>query len=117
MTLTYLRTSEVRSETASAVWKNGYMMTEFITTKQPDTPVPPTAGAYVVSANGKNVNLRTAPTTSSKIIKSFKVGTRLTVVTRGKDWCFILINGYYGYMMRQFIYDSDASATPTDMSF
>ena len=95
----------------------GYMMTEFITTKQPDTPVPPTAGAYVVSANGKNVNLRTAPTTSSKIIKSFKVGTRLTVVTRGKDWCFILINGYYGYMMRQFIYDSDASATPTDMSF
>ena len=95
----------------------GYMMTKFTTTKQPDAPVPPTAGPYVVSANGKSVNLRAAPTTASKIIKSFKVGTRLTVITRGKDWCFILINGYYGYMMRQFIYDTDASATPTDISF
>ena len=95
----------------------GYMMTKFITTQQPDVPVPPVAGAYVVSANGKSVNLRAAPTTASKVIKSFKVGTRLTIVTRGKDWCFILINGYYGYMMRQFIYDPNGSATPTDLSF
>ena len=96
----------------------GYMMTQFLTDRQPDVPVPPLGGAYVVSANGKNVNLRTAPTTASKIIKSFKVGTRLTVITRGKDWNFILINGYYGYMMRQFIYDDGTpAATPTDLSF
>ena len=95
----------------------GYMMTQYLTEQQPVGPVPPVAGAYVVSANGKNVNLRAAPTTASRIIKSFRVGTRLTVVTRGKDWCFILINGYYGYMMRQFIYDSDSAATPTDLSF
>ena len=95
----------------------GYMMTEFLTDQQPDVPVPPVAGAYVISSNGKNVNLRAAPTKASKIIKSFKAGTRLTVVTRGKDWCFILINGYYGYMMSEFIYDGNASATPTDLSF
>ena len=95
----------------------GYMMTQYLTEKQPVGPVPPVAGAYVVSANGKNVNLRAAPTTASRIIKSFRVGTRLTVVTRGKDWNFILINGYYGYMMRQFIYDGDSAATQTDLSF
>ena len=95
----------------------GYMMTQFLTQTKPDVPVPPAGGSYVVSANGKNVNLRAAPTTASKVIKSFRVGTRLTVITRGKDWCFILINGYYGYMMRQFIYDGDGSATPTDLNF
>ena len=95
----------------------GYMMTQFLTSKKsvdPD-PVIPTSGAYVVSANGKNVNLRTAPSTASSIIRSFRVGTKLTVITRGYDWCFIQIGGYYGYMMRQFIYDGDGLATTTDL--
>ena len=83
----------------------GYMMTQFLTTNQPDIPSTPATGAYVVSANGKNVNLRTGPSTASPVITSFKVGTRLTIVTRGNDWCFVQIGGYYGYMMRQFIYE------------
>ena len=95
----------------------GYMMTQFLTSRKPDDPFVPSAGAYVVSANGKSVNLRTAPSTASSIIRSFKVGTKLTVITRGKDWYFIYINGYYGYMMRQFIYDGEAPATTTDLYF
>ena len=95
----------------------GYMMTQFLTTKKSDDPVIPTSGAYVVSANGKSVNLRTAPTTAATIIKSFKVGTKLTIITRGTDWYFIQIGGYYGYMMRQFIYDGGAPATTTDLYF
>ena len=93
----------------------GYMMTEFLTEKEPVKSVPPTGGAYVVSANGKNVNLRAAPTTRSTVIRSYKVGTKLTIITRGVDWCFVLINGTYGYMMRQFIYDGAALATITDL--
>ena len=93
----------------------GYMMTEFLTGNEPVKPVPPTGGAYVVSANGKNVNLRAAPTTRSTVIRSYKVGTRLTVITRGIDWCFILIDGTYGYMMRQFIYEGSVPATATDL--
>ena len=85
------------------------------TEKEPVKPVPPTGGAYVVSANGKNVNLRAAPTTRSTVIRSYKVGTKLTIITRGVDWCFVLINGTYGYMMRQFIYDGAALATITDL--
>ena len=94
----------------------GYMMTQFLTTSEPSpTPPGPLGAAYVVSANGKNVNLRTGPSTGSPIIRSFKVGTRLNVITRGRDWCFIQIGGYYGYMMRQFIYDGWAPATPSDL--
>ena len=94
----------------------GYMMTQFLTETEPVGPIIP-GGAYVVSANGRNVNLRAAPTTSSKIIKSFKVGTPLTIITRGIDWYYICINGYYGYMMRQFIYDGGSPATPSDIFF
>ena len=92
----------------------GYMMTQFLTETEPVTPVIP-GGAYVVSANGKNVNLRAKPTTASKVITSFRVGTPVTIITRGADWYFVLINGYYGYMMRQFIYDGGAPATVTDL--
>ena len=92
----------------------GYMMTQFLTETQPVTPVIP-GRAYVVSANGKSVNLRKQPTTASGIIRSFKVGTPLTIITRGTNWYFIHINGYYGYMMRQFIYDGGSPATATDL--
>ena len=93
----------------------GYMMSQFLTTTEPPVnPNPPIVGtAYVVSANGRNVNLRAAPTTAGKVIKSFKVGTRLNIITRGSDWYFIQIGGIYGYMMKQFIYDG-GSPVPTD---
>ena len=95
----------------------GYMMTEFLTTTEPARYPVPVSGAYVVSANGRNVNLRSAPTTRSTIIRSFKIGTPLTVITSGVDWCFVLIDGQYGYMMRQFIYDGSILATTTDLYF
>lgn len=93
----------------------GYMMTQFLTTTQQIGPTPIPGAAYVVSANGRNVNLRAAPTTAGKLIKSFRVGTRLNIITRGRDWYFIQIEGYYGYMMRQFIYDNGSPATFTDL--
>ena len=110
--------------TAGSIWsyiriggRYGYMMSEFLTTTEPpvDPDVPIVGTAYVVSANGRNVNLRAAPTTAGKIIRSFKVGTRLNIITRGKDWYFIQIDGIYGYMMRQFIYDNGSPATTTDL--
>ena len=94
----------------------GYMMTQFLTENEPLHPIIP-GRAYVVSANGKSVNLRAKPSISGGFIKSFSVGTPLTIITRGVDWYFIQINGYYGYMMRQFIYDGGAPATTTDMTF
>ena len=93
----------------------GYMMTEFLTESQTVTPVPSYTGAYVVSANGRNVNLRSAPSTQSTVIRSYKPGTPLTIITRGVDWCFVLIDGNYGYMMKQFIYDGYTPATVTDL--
>lgn len=86
--------------------KYGYMMTKFLTTSQPEPgiiPAPESDGAWVYSGNGKNVNLRTAPEVSAKIIRSYPAGTPLTIITRGNQWYFIHIGDDYGYMMNQFI--------------
>ncbi len=94
----------------------GYMMTEFITTVQPGTaPVQPaTGGAYVISGNGRSVNLRSGPSKQNRVIASYRVGTPLVIITRGVDWYFIHIGNQYGYMMREFINEVGA-ATITDI--
>ena len=94
---------------------HGIVRRSSVSTTQRIDPGPIIDSAYVVSANGRNVNLRSAPTTAGKIIKSFRVGTRLNIITRGRDWYFIQIGGYYGYMMKQFIYDNGSPATFTDL--
>ena len=82
--------------------KQGYMMTQFLTTTKPSA-VFPTGGYCVISQNGKNVNLRNGPGLNYPVISSFPPGTSLTVVTPGPEWNFIKINGIYGYMMTKFI--------------
>ncbi len=99
----------------------GYMMTEFLTTSKPsgNGSAPAVPVAYVTSANGKSVNLRTGPGKQYQVITSFAVGTPLTVISNVADWCYISIGNYNGYMMRQFIMQANpaaySSATPTDI--
>lgn len=61
-----------------------------------------TAGT-VYASNGKPVRLRTGPSTQYSIIASYAVGTPLTVLSSGEDWCKVRINGRTGYMMTDFI--------------
>lgn len=82
--------------------KQGYMMTQFLTTTKPSPYVPP-GGYYVFSHNGKNVNLRNGPGLNYPAISSFSPGTTLSVITPGPEWTFIKIGGTYGYMMTKFI--------------
>lgn len=86
--------------------KYGYMMTQFLTTTMTtggSSVVPVQGDARVVSANGKDVNLRAAPGLDSKVIRTYPAGTPLTIITRGEDWYFIHIGDDYGYMMKSFI--------------
>ena len=99
--------------------KYGYMMSQFLTTT-PIIPPEPVSGPCVVSANGRNVNMRTGPGKSYAIIGNYPVGTPVTVISRGMEWYFIRIGDTYGYMMKQYINDGvtppePLPATPTDM--
>ena len=103
--------------------RTGYMMSQFLTGSAP-SPVPtptPVSGTYVISGNGKNVNLRTGPGKGYQVIRSYPVGTPLTIITRGAAWYFIHIGDAYGYMMREYIYENPSGgivpppATQTDL--
>lgn len=74
----------------------------------------PTSGAYVTSANGQPVNLRTGPSVYYHIIGSFSVGTPVTVLSKGSTWSQVSINGNTGYMMTEFIYMGNSGSNVKD---
>ena len=86
--------------------RHGYMMSEFLTTTEP-SPIPPiVGGAYITSANGKGVNMRTGPGTQYTVIRVFPVGTPVTIVARGDLWHFVKAGDYFGYIMKTYIYEA-----------
>lgn len=79
----------------------GYMMNEFIST----VPGSVAGGytAYVVSANGKTVVLRSGPSKQYEVLASYQVGQQVTVLDYGSTWCRVRVNGLEGYMMTEFL--------------
>ncbi|MBR6571104.1 MAG: SH3 domain-containing protein [Clostridia bacterium] len=81
--------------------RNGYMHSDFL--RLGGVGVPSSANAYVTSHNGYGVRLRQGPGTGYRIIRTYAVGTPVTVLERGNSWCRIKINGTEGFMMTQFL--------------
>lgn len=81
--------------------REGYMMTQFISTTAPAPYV--LTGSFVYSDNGKNVNLRSGPGYKFPVINSFPPGTPVTILTSGIGWHKVQIYGKIGYMMAQYI--------------
>lgn len=64
------------------------------------------ADALIVSGNGKPVNMRSAPSTTAKVIKQLPVGTKIIVVEQVKaDWykCCFEEPGTDGYVMADYL--------------
>ncbi len=83
-----------------------YLNSTNLSPQQPITPSQPGQGgfnAYVYSANGGNVRLRSGPNYSYGVIGSYAYGTPLYVVTRGTNWDYIKIGEQFGYMNNAFI--------------
>lgn len=105
--------TEARMLSEGNVWsyirigsRSGYMMTEFLTETKPYKPSPIAGAPVVTSRNGRNVNLRSGPGKNYSVIRSFPVGTSLQIISRGSVWYYISINGYRGYMMKEYIRES-----------
>ena len=78
--------------------KTGYMMREFIAENTDQTEA-------VVT--GKNVALREGPGTNYRVIKRIPTNTTVSIVSAPADWKLITYKGKTGYMMKQFIKDSN----------
>ena len=81
----------------------GYMMTKYLTTEKPSTPVDTTYTAYVTSSNGRGVNLRKGPNTNYGSYGTYDVGTQVTVLSKNGSWSYIDIAGRKGYMMSKYL--------------
>lgn len=69
---------------------------------EPQTPAEG-AKAKVTAKSGATVNLRVAPSLSSKRIAQVKIGTIVDIINPGEDWAQIEWNGKTGYMMAKFL--------------
>lgn len=98
--------------------KTGYMHSDYLTITgsitggQLDENTP----AYVTSKNGKSVRMRTGPSTSYSTIASYAVGTPVTILISGEDWCKVRIGGRTGYMMTEFITTTGVSVPDSGTS-
>ncbi|NLI20805.1 MAG: SH3 domain-containing protein [Clostridiales bacterium] len=76
----------------------GYMYASYITFSGGGTGT-----AYVTSANGYGVRLRSGPGTGYSILGVYSVGTAVTVLQTGTYWSKIQIGSRVGYMMNKFL--------------
>ena len=87
--------------------KHGYMMNQFLkfgaSSGSVTTPVTPFE-ATMININGTGiVNFRSKPTLGDNVIRTYPVGTKLTVTEKGQDWFKVEIDGEEGYVSRHFL--------------
>ena len=59
--------------------------------------------AYIKNASGKNVVMRRGPGKKYKTIGTYRVGTKMTLLSYGKTWCKVSHNGRTGYIMTKYL--------------
>ena len=69
--------------------------------------------AYVTSANGYGVRLRTGPSKGYRVLAVYPVGTEVTVLATGVIWSRIQVGTTVGYMMSEFLTTTPPGPTPT----
>lgn len=83
--------------------KIGYMMAKYLkVTDETASATPYTAKTF--NANGGSyVNFRKTASLSGSVISRVPVGTTVTVVQHGTDWCKVTVDGVTGYISTWFL--------------
>ena len=121
----YYTGTEVEIISSSGGWykvrtpdgRTGYMYGQYLNVGSSSTSSSGSAAgnAYVTSHNGYGVRMRTGPGTGYRVIRTYDVGTPVTVLQSGSYWSKISINGTIGYMMSQFLtYGSGSGSSSSD---
>lgn len=78
--------------------KTGYMMARYVKLNES------TVSATLKNPNGNSiVNFRSGPSLNAKVLGTQKVGTKITVLEKGTDWCKVQIGEEVGYVSTWFI--------------
>ncbi len=83
--------------------KIGYMMAKYLKTTDDTAEVKPYTATLINVNGGKIVNFRKGPSLSASIIRTVPVGTKVTVLEHGTDWCKVEVDGDTGYISTWFM--------------
>ncbi|MDD3334705.1 MAG: Ig-like domain-containing protein [Eubacteriales bacterium] len=90
----------------------GYMMSRYLIAAGTDASLVSKGTATVTSGNGLKVWLRSSK--SGKRLGLYSVGTPVSILTYGDEWCQVRIGSSIGYMMTQFLkMPEQPTPTPT----
>ena len=83
----------------------GYVRNTHLTTAKPSgtAKAKTTKTALVRNSSGKNVVMRKGPGRKYKVIGSYRVGTKLTLLSYGKTWSRVSYRGKTGYIMTRYL--------------
>ena len=104
---------------------DGYVKTEYLTTKKPAAEPTPKSGSsssstssktrYITSPDGKSVNVRRGPsTTAYAVMISLKVGTKVELLSSSGGWSKIDYSGMKGtgYVKDEYLTATKPGTTP-----
>ena len=81
----------------------GYMMAKYLKITDETTAIKPYTARLINVNGGKIVNFRSGASLNAKIIDKIPVGTQVTVIEHGTDWCKVDVNGTEGYISTWFM--------------
>lgn len=59
--------------------------------------------AVIRTTNGGNLNLRENPSMDAKVLQSFAPNTKVQILSQGKEWHKVRVQGVTGYMRAEFL--------------
>lgn len=83
--------------------KVGYMMAKFLKVTEDEGAVQPFQAEVINVNGGSYVNFRKGASLSAGIIDRVDVGSTVTVIEHGTDWCKVVVDGVEGYMSTWFL--------------
>ncbi len=83
--------------------KVGYMMAKFLKVTEESAAAKPYTATLINVNGGKIVNFRSAPSLKGAILRTVPVGTKVTVLEHGTDWCKVDVEGTTGYISTWFM--------------
>ena len=83
--------------------KIGYMMAKYLKVTDETASFQYYLAKTFNANGGKIVNFRSGPSLSAKIIRTIPVGTVVTVVEHGTDWCKVTVDEDTGYISTWFL--------------
>ena len=101
--VTILKSGSTWHKVQTADGKIGYMMAKYLKATNESANFQFYLATLYNANGGKIVNFRSGPSLSSRIIRTVPVGTQVTVVEHGTDWCKVTIDEDTGYISTWFL--------------